>query len=115
MIRTDDASLGRLLSDLDKWDLPEEAWAVVGASLTALARAARDGDLTALRQAVGDIEYWAPPRARTQPGPRCTTIPPELREQRNVLVHELKLDLGISPAEDGSGPEAEGAPAAEKS
>jgi hypothetical protein len=98
VIRTDDVSLGRLLGDLDKWDLPEEAWRTVGVLLIAIAQAAGSGDQAALRRAVGDLEYCAPPRARTHPGPRCTKIPPELREQRNVLIRDLKLDLSVLPA-----------------
>ncbi|MFF3559716.1 CATRA system-associated protein [Streptomyces sp. NPDC002574] len=85
------------LRSLDDWLLSAEAWLDVGrvlgdleAAVAADSASAVDETLTRLQALESSL------RAQSLPGTRKTLIPPDRREQRNVLVGRLTLDLDCS-------------------
>lgn len=89
------------LRALDDWFLSAEGWLDVGRVLGELdAAVAADSagavDETLTRLQALESAY----RAQALPGARKTLIPPDRREQRNVLVGRLTLDLD-GPADRG--------------
>lgn len=82
------------LRALDDWLLSAEGWARVEAVLADLnAAVAADSDDAINEGLAGLQELESANRARTLPGALKTLIPAERREQRNVLVEILILDL----------------------
>lgn len=91
---------------MDDWLLTDAEWAAAGAALDALAEALgealddapgsapADRDDEGVRAALGRLqELEESRRARAQPGPQKSFIPQRQREQRNVLVQRLTLEL----------------------
>ncbi|SFF51734.1 hypothetical protein SAMN05216251_11749 [Actinacidiphila alni] len=107
----------RRVEAIEDWSLTDAEWRAVGAALEALGGALADGDREAdvegVRAALGTLqEVEEARRALARPGPVRTYIPQQQREQRNILVRRLTLDLnregavppsGVPPAPGQSG------------
>ncbi|WP_406274165.1 hypothetical protein OH779_38705 [Actinacidiphila glaucinigra] len=82
------------LQALDDWFLSAEGWARVEAVLADLYAAVTAGSDDAINNGLAGLqELESANRARTLPGALKTLIPADRREQRNVLVEILILDL----------------------
>ncbi|MFD3456630.1 CATRA system-associated protein [Streptomyces sp. NPDC058691] len=91
------------LRALDDWFLSAEGWLDVERVLGELDAAVAADSAGAVDEALARLQALESAyRAQTLPGARKTLIPPERREQRNVLVGRLTLDLD-GPAERGDG------------
>ncbi|MFE2540015.1 CATRA system-associated protein [Actinacidiphila glaucinigra] len=82
------------LRALDDWLLSAEGWARVEEVLGELNEAVAAGSNDAIDKSLAGLQAMETAnRARTLPGARKTPIPADRREQRNVLVGRLTLDL----------------------
>lgn len=97
------------LEDLGRWRLRDDhAWWEVGTALDELRVAVDRDDRDALRAAHRALVFLTPGRARAEPGP--AGIPPHLRAQRDLLLHDLAALTGRegpAGARDPAGPRAE--------
>ncbi|MFI8184253.1 hypothetical protein OG539_40400 [Actinacidiphila glaucinigra] len=82
------------LRALDDWLLSAEGWAKVEAVLGDLNTAVAADSPELITKSLASLQALESAyRARTLPGARKTLIPADRREQRNVLVGRLTLDL----------------------
>ncbi|MEU6345882.1 CATRA system-associated protein [Streptomyces sp. NPDC046977] len=82
------------LRALDDWFLSAEGWLDVGRLLGELDAAVAADSAGAVDEALTGLQALESAyRAQALPGARKTLIPPDRREQRNVLVGRLTLDL----------------------
>ncbi|MFJ9915786.1 CATRA system-associated protein [Actinacidiphila glaucinigra] len=82
------------LQALDDWLLSAEGWARVEAVLADLYAAVTAGSDDAINKGLAGLQdLESANRAQTLPGALKTLIPADRREQRNVLVEILILDL----------------------
>ncbi|MFJ4844506.1 CATRA system-associated protein [Streptomyces sp. NPDC088733] len=89
------------LRALDDWFLSAEGWLDVGRVLGELDAAVAADSPGAVDEALTGLQALESAyRAQALPGTRKTLIPPDRREQRNVLVGRLTLDLD-GPAQRG--------------
>jgi hypothetical protein len=107
--------LGRVKA-IEDWLLTAEEWSAVGAALDRLGTALADGSEDGVRDALGALQALEESRrAMARPGPVKSFIPQRQREQRNILVQRLTLDLSREGGEPGpapgpGGPSAPGQP-----
>ncbi|MEW2519040.1 CATRA system-associated protein [Actinacidiphila alni] len=89
----------RRVEAIEDWSLTDAEWRAVGAALEALAGALDTADDAGVRAALGTLqEVEEARRALARPGPVRTYIPQQQREQRNILVRRLTLDLNRESA-----------------
>jgi hypothetical protein len=92
---------------IEDWLLTAEEWRAVGAALDGLATALADGSDQGVRAALGALQDLEESRrAMARPGPVKSFIPQQQREQRNILVQRLTLDLGRADRDPGGAGEA---------
>ncbi|MFJ4409503.1 CATRA system-associated protein [Streptomyces sp. NPDC088910] len=102
--------LGRVEA-IEDWLLTSEEWGAVGAALDALSTALADGSEEGVRGALGALQRLEESRrALARPGPVKSFIPQRQREQRNILVRRLTLDLSSEDRGPAAGPSTGGGP-----
>ncbi|MFF6955757.1 CATRA system-associated protein [Streptomyces sp. NPDC088197] len=102
--------LGRVEA-IEDWLLTSEEWGAVGAALDALSTALADGSEEGVRDALGALQRLEESRrALARPGPVKSFIPQRQREQRNILVRRLTLDLSSEDRGPAAGPSTGGGP-----
>ncbi|MEU1038218.1 CATRA system-associated protein [Streptomyces sp. NPDC005551] len=93
----------RRVEAVQDWFLTEERWPVVGSALDDLESGLDRRDENTVRAVLDALQSLEEGgrRAKAQPGPAKTPIPPQQREQLNCLVRRLTLDLAQPrPAQD---------------
>jgi hypothetical protein len=82
-----------MLDDTLGWQLPDEEWPGVRAVVDRLAEALAHDDPAGLDQAREALVRCDPRRRIVKARPKSTPMPDDLRERRNMVVHEIVVRL----------------------